>query len=80
MGSVSFHCSESSKLIVPASKTSAELNSVNTGFYFFFIDCRISVFDYESSTYITSLISVSSKDLVFSNFTFISSKLLQVLC
>lgn len=77
MGSVSFHCSESSKLIVPASKTSAELNSVNTGFYIF-IDCRISVFDYESNTYITSLISVSNKDLVFSNFTFISSTLLLV--
>ena len=39
----------------------AELNGVNAGFYVS-IECRISKFNYESSTYITTLISVNSKD------------------
>lgn len=61
MGSVSSHCPESSKLVVLASTTSAELNGVNASFYVS-IECRISKFDYESSTYITTLISVNIKD------------------
>ena len=79
MGSVSSHCPESSKLVIQASTTGAELNGVNTGFCLS-IDCRISMFDYESNTYITSLISVNSKDQEFSNFIFISSNLLLLLC
>ena len=79
MGSVSSHCPESSKLVVLASTTSAELNGVNAGFYVS-LECRISKFDYESSTYITSLISVNSKDQIFSNFIFRSSTLLSLLC
>lgn len=78
MGSVSSHCPESSKLVIQASTTGAELNGVNTGFCLS-IDRRISMFDYESSTYITSLISVNSKDQEFSNFIFISSNLLLLL-
>lgn len=61
MGPVSSHCPESSKLVVLASTTCAELNGVNAGFYVS-IECRISKFDYKSSTYITTLISVNSKD------------------
>lgn len=79
MGSVSSHCPEISKLVIQASTTGAELNGVNTGFCLS-IDRRISMFDYESSTYIASLISVNSKDQEFSNFIFISSTLLRLLC
>lgn len=61
MGSVSSHCPESSKLVVLASTTSAELNGVKAGFCVS-IERRISKFDYESSTYITTLISVNGKD------------------
>ena len=78
MGSVSSHCPEGSKLVIQASTTGAELNGVNTGFCLS-IDRRMSMFDYESSTYITSLISVNSKDQEFSNFIFISSNLLPLL-
>jgi len=79
MGSFSSHCPESSKLVVLASTTSAELNGVNEGFYVS-LECRISKFDYESSTYITSLISVNNKDQIFSNFILRSSTLLPLLC
>ena len=74
-----FSLSGKQQISGPGFNASAELNGVNAGFYVS-LECRISKFDYESSTYITSLISVNSKDQMFSNFIFRSSTLLPLLC